>query len=482
MYPDEQPDRLKPDVVAKLAECPASSGPGSNLPRAALDRWKAVHVALESVLTRGEDIDTAIAENTKWLDPVQTDLVRQLVTNGVAVLGAEDADFDFAPEDNVSMVPHPRLNAYFDSYFQVEVHDPNNPDNRERLKIRTGTRGTGEAEAAVLLEGGDPGATYADLMLATGTIEPIEMNTEDRSAVIATLTDLAETRATNRDRVPGLHCYQCSRIARCGQFPPPTDYRVGANERTVRLSKTDMLNLGECERRSAWKALHSMPKESPDDGNDASAVGLLFHDFVASALISDDSDASFSARLGEVSPEDAAKLAWLYERHKHIESTHVPVVPSRVEYEIGVTVPLRGPVANSNGVVTADRPVSVVVIARADAVGREADNTPAVIEHRTGKNSDRIDERETALYAVSAARLLRVDTIAVHQHALGAAGDPKCERIVYDAAALVDAERLLEATLGAVVGWHPLDATKPAFTVGEWCAVCPYEDRCKRYR
>lgn len=482
MYPDEQPDRLKPDAIAKLADCPASNGPGSNLPRAALDRWKAVQVALEAVLTRDEDIDKAVEDNTKWLDQVQTDLVRHLVTNGVAVLGAEDADIDFAPEDNVSMVQHPRLNAYFDSYFQVEVADPNNPANRERLKIRTGAQGTGRAEAAVLLEGGDPAASYADLMLSTGAIEPIEVDPEDRSVLIATLSELAETRGTDRDRIPGLHCYQCSRIARCGQFPPPSGYRVGANERTIRLSKTDMLRLGECHRRSAWKALHTIPKEDADDGNDASAVGLLFHDFIATALMADDPAAEFQKRVGEVSSEDAAKLRWLYERHEQIEAQHVGVTPGRVEYEIGVTVPLRGPVANSNGVVTDDRPVSVVVIARADAVGREADNTPAVIEHRTGKNSDRIDERETALYAVSAARLLKVGTIAVHQHALGASGDPKCERIVYDAEGLAEAEALLERTLKTVVGWHPLDATQPAFTVGEWCAVCPYEARCKRYR
>ena len=482
MYPNEEPDRLKPDAIANLANCPASTGSTSNLPRAALDRWKAVHVALETVLTRGDDIDTAVDDNTKWLDPIQTDLVRHLVTNGVAVLGAEDAVLDFAPEDNISMVPHPRLNAYFDSYFQMEVSDPNNPQNRERLKIRTGARGTSRAEAAVLLEGGEPDSSYADLMLAAGTIEPIEMDPEDRSATIEELSGLAETRAGDRDRVPGLHCYQCARIARCGQFPPPQGYKVGANERTIRLSKTDMLGLGECERRSAWKALHSMPREDSDDGNEASAVGLLFHDFVAKALLSDDPDTEFASRLGEVSPEDAAKLASLYEQHKVIEENHVAVKVARAEYEIGVTVPLRGPVANRDGAIMPNRPVSVVVIARADAVGREADNTPAVIEHRTGKNSDRIDERETALYAVSAARLLKVDTIAVHQHALGSEGGPSCHRIVYDADGLAEADRLLERTLQTVTGWHPLDASQPEFTVGEWCAVCPFETRCKRYR
>jgi len=427
-------------------------------------------------------MDQAIRDNTGWLDAIQTDLVRELVTNGVAVLGAEDAEVVFDPDDNVSMVPHPRMHAYLDSYFQLEVSDPTNPENRERLKIRTGGRPTSKAEAAVLLEGGDADASYADLMLAAGTVEPIEMAAEARSAQIAILEELAEIHSTNRDRTPGLHCYMCSRIARCGQFPAPKGYRVGANERTIRLSKTDLLGLGVCDRRSAWKALHGIPKEENDDGNEASAIGLLFHDFVATATMSENPDAAFAQCLEQVSPEDAARLASLYGRHKTVEEGHVPVRVGRVEYEIGVTVPLRGAAATANGQVVSDRAVSVVVIARADAVGRESDNTPAVIEHRTGKTSDRIDERETALYAVSAARLLNVDTIAVHQHALGAKGEPKCERIVYGAEQLAEAEDLLVRTVETVAGWHPLDASEPSFSVGDWCAVCPFESRCQRHR
>ena len=79
------------------------------------------------------------------------------------------------------------------------------------------------------------------------------------------------------------------------------------------------------------------------------------------------------------------------------------VTYGRVEYEIGVTIPLRGRSATRNGEIREDQPVSIVVIARADAVGREADNTPAIIEHRTGKNSDRIDERDGAVRAVDSA-------------------------------------------------------------------------------
>ena len=109
MYGHEPPDRLKPDQIAGLGDCPASSGPGSMLPVAALDRWVAVRTALEGSLANGGDVHGAVSENTGWLDDVQTEIVRELVTNGVAVLGAEDADVEWDPDDSPSQVPHPRL-------------------------------------------------------------------------------------------------------------------------------------------------------------------------------------------------------------------------------------------------------------------------------------------------------------------------------------------------------------------------------------
>jgi len=138
-----------------------------------------------------------------------------------------------------------------------------------------------------------------------------------------------------------------------------------------------------------------------------------------------------------------------------IEAGHVPVHYKLTEYPVGATFILPGLDAACDGNVSDNAAVAVTVIARPDAVGRELDETPAVIEHRTGKTSDRIDERETALYAVSVARLLRAETVAVHQHSLGGEGDPECIRIVYDKDALAKAEQLLASVLGPIAMWRP---------------------------
>lgn len=482
MYHSEPPSKLKPNDLEAIEECPASVGPKSKMPRAALDRWLAVRYALEEALANGGDVDVAVDANADWLDPLQRELVAELVSNGVILLGTSDAEVLFDPDDNPVTVDHPDINAELVSYVQVDVTDPHDASKLERLKIKTGKQGTSPAEAAILLSGSDPGVSFADLMLRDGTIEPIERSDDERDKELERLFGLAVRERDLKDRRPGWQCYLCDRVARCGQYPAPAGYKVGTRQRTIRISKSDVLRLDECHRRIAWKALHVIPSDAGDEAGPGAAIGLLFHEAIANVLVADDQEAAFTEELDRVSPEDRPILETLFERHRQIEADHVAVQYKLTEYPVGATFILAGLDADRDGNVTDGASVAITVIARTDAVGRERDGTPAVIEHRTGKTSDRIDERETALYAVSVARLLDADSVAVHQHSLGGEDDPECLRIVYDDEALAKAEELLASVLAPIATWHPLDATDPVCKVGEWCTGCPYQERCERFR
>ena len=482
MYHDGPPLRLKAADLETLEDCPASKGRGSLLPRTALDRWIAVRYSLEAALANGGDVDAAVDDNAAWLDPVQRKLVTNLVANGVMILGASDADTEFDPEDNVVTIDISTLNVELASYFQIVVTDPRDAAKAECLKIRTGREGTSRPEAAILVSGGDVGVGFADLMLADGAIEPIELSPSGIEEEIARLTELAGRESDPRNRNPGRQCYRCNRVATCGQYPTSDGDRVGSRQRTIRVSKSDVLRPDQCQRRLAWKAVYAIPADQEDEPGQAAMTGLLFHEILAEVLVSEDPDVTFAALLGRVSPDDRDAMTTLYDRHRLIESAHVPVNYGLTEYQVGATFILEGLDADRDGNVKSGAAVAVTVIARTDAVGREPDNTPAVIEHRTGKSSDRIDDRETAMYALSVARLLRVDTVAVHQHSLGAKGDPECIRVVYDAQGLVQAEELLTQVLAPIAAWNPVDATDPPYTVGEWCTACPYQSRCINHR
>jgi hypothetical protein len=482
MYNAEPPERLRVASLEALDACPASAFPGSRLPRATLDRWLAVHDALDAALSYGVAVERAVEDNAAWLDPIQRSIVADLVANGVSALGDSHAQIEFNPGDSPVVLPHPSLDAEYTSYFQIVVTSALDPSHVERFRIKTGRVGTSELEAAVLIEGDDVGATYADLMLSAGTIEPIELTGPELAVALERLYRLADSPRNRRDRTPGWVCYLCDRVARCGQYPTAIGITVGARQRTLRLSKSDVLEVDRCHRAVAWKVLHSIPKEIGDEAGPAVVTGLMFHEILAEVLLAVDQGAAFDRLLEQVSPDDRPVMRDLYSRHQQIESSHVPVRYGRTEYQVGATLVLEGLDSDRDGNVRDGAAVAVAVIARTDAVGREPDNTPAVIEHRTGKTSDRIDERETAMYALSTARLLGVDTVAVHQHSLGTDGDPECIRIVYDADALTRAEELLERVLAPVAGWDPIDACEPSYSVGEWCTRCPYAQRCSRFR
>jgi hypothetical protein len=112
-----------------------------------------------------------------------------------------------------------------------------------------------------------------------------------------------------------------------------------------------------------------------------------------------------------------------------------------------------------------------------DAAGREADGTPAIVEHRTGGH---VTEPvfETDLYAVAGALPVRSHRIAVHSHRLGLQDGPECERVVYEAEDLQAAVERLAVPAEMIGGWHPDNALDPSYTVGAWCDWCGFKRRC----
>ena len=125
--------------------------------------------------------------------------------------------------------------------------------------------------------------------------------------------------------------------------------------------------------------------------------------------------------------------------------------------------------------------VAIVLIARVDGAGREADGTPVIVEHRTGESATETSY-ETDLYALSTAWAVQDDRAAVHVHRLGLQDGPVCERTSYDEEALTEAADRLRSAAGRITAWHPTNAIAPPYTVGGWCTWCPVKERCERHR
>ena len=220
--------------------------------------------------------------------------------------------------------------------------------------------------------------------------------------------------------------------------------------------------------------------EGDEDGEYA-RLGSSFHQGAATALLADDPNAAFAAHAATAPGPEQADLLQLWDNHKSLVGTEpFPVDVRETEYGIGVTCHASGVYIDSKDREHPDRIVAVTMAGFADAVGREADGTPAVVELRTGGGSSLPNEPE--LYALGAHLLSGKTPITVHTHRIGNSSDLECQRQVFGSSELDAAGKVLEDAAAVIASWHPNNALSPSYSVGAWCHWCPFEDRCVSYR
>lgn len=481
MYGDG-PERIDLRALERVALCPAAaSGRTTRMPRSTLDRWMVVRDACASWHT-GTDPQEVIDQQFGVLDAVQREIVTELFMSYVSLMGAS-RDRATNVESDPVVVPHPDIDASVSASVTFTLSGDDGP---ELVKLRTGRNGSSRWEKAVLLTAKDPHDTVVEVMTAAGTVDHAYMDDADRDAALAEIFAAWEAQrsdTTRRGTRPGYWCFTCPRPAQCGQYPVIDGARVYASTRTIRLPKTWATTLRTCHRKVAWKQLHGITEDGEDLDDERRSRGVRFHDIIGTALTSEDPQAAFEVALRAVPESEILNMEWLWERHLELEREHEhPITVVETEYQVGATAMVRGKTSDSRGRVREGQPVAVVFMGRADATGREADGTPAVIEFRTGAGAAEINQLEVDIYAVGVALLTGRDRVAVHLHQLGLADGPVCVREFYDVGRIAEAIQRLEDPATTVANWHPDDATDPRYTVGPWCDQCVFRLRCTRHR
>jgi hypothetical protein len=486
MYSQEPSERLKVADLLLLEECPASGGPGSQMPRIQLDRWIVVYEAISEWYRTDDGDDVAVPEITDrimgWMDPVQRQIAEELFAVYRQLMPkrqGEEVDFD----PGFSEVFDEEVNASISVASQFRLKSASEV---ELVKLKTGNSPVSDAEKAVLIEGADdPSIRFLEVRLGVGEVDEIEMTPETRRAEIGRLFAIPGRvrELARRGTRPGLHCFRCSRPARCGQYPTLDGRRIGAETRTVMVSKTWLARLDQCERQVAWARLYNVPQDSDAEEDDGSrlAMGSVFHRAAAAALVSDDPDRIVADFTAALQPSERADLLMLWANHEQLVATEPhPVEVRDTEYGLGVTSVGSGIYIDSRDGEHPDSPIGVVFMGFTDAVGREADGTPAVIEHRTGASSSLPLEPE--LYALGTHLLTGKTPVTVHTHRLRGPDGPACERVVFGEAELAAAADQIQAAATRVAAWHPNDTLSAPYRVGDWCQWCPFATRCASHR
>ncbi len=470
MY-DQGPSRLHIADVLLEAACPASRLPGrTRSPSAALDRWKAVLDCITQWHANGAPADATRIEHDLLgaFDPVQRELCTTAFRawrdhiGGEGVVGFDPAWPSVTSRDGAH---------YLSAPMQVEI--THEDGSVEHIKLKA-TAPTSEEERAVVTLGGEGGVDYLEVLLDPGQVDALPIDPTRAEALVSTLFDLAgREREKSPEYVPGFHCWRCRRLSVCSRFPSLTSAPPPSNTPSVALSKTTLSHLGQCARRVAWKSLFHVPTPTDDDfGGRALSMGVGFHAALATALLDDDPDGVMAAHAQGLPASEQAEFLGLWDAHVALTRVEAhPVDTTITELPIGCTAPASG----------AEGAQAITFLGIADAAGREADGTPAVIEHRTTMAS-MLPHLEQELYAVAGAAAVGANRIAIHHHWLRAPTDEACTRRVFEPDDLVRAAKRLTEAAREIAGWSREDATDAPFGIGAWCEWCPYQALCARHR
>ena len=482
MYGQEPPTRLKIRDLVLLEACPASGGSQTQMPKPQLERWVAVADAVGEWYRSDlgtENVNEIEERQMGWLDPVQRDIASSLFATYRQIMpkaAGDTVEFD----SSFSEVWDTEANTTIGAASQLSIVSGN---TTERVKIKTGKSRVSPEEKAVLVEGSDdPDVAFIEVNVSAGEIDDITMEMEERTELISRLFSIPDSVKGRKGTVPGLHCYGCARPARCGQYPALDTRLIGAESRAVLVSKKWLARLSQCERQVAWARLYGIPTDASDEEpKGPAALGISFHRGAAAALVSDDPDRTFKDYAMAATPADQADLLQLWDNLRRLDrGEDHPVEYLETEYGVGVTGHSPGPFVDSRDRFFADRLIAVVLAGFADATGKEADGTPAVVEFRTGGSGSLPLEPE--LYALGAHLLSGKTPVAVHTHRIGDPNELTCDRRLFDEPQLAEAREALGEAIATIASWHPHDALAPDYTVGDWCSWCEFSSRCVEFR
>lgn len=482
MYGDAPYESFSVSTLAERLDCPQKGvkPTGKGNPVWSLERWKAV-AALVAGWYGDDRPETELVDGTVgWMDPVQREIVERLFVGWRSIYPKDpevEVILDVPP---VTWVDH---QARIELRVKPTVAFVHPDGSREVVRIKSGVSLTSQAEAAVLHQGAEEGWSFVDAALEAGAAEEVAPPA-DPEELLKRLVAAADPSPVVS---PGLYCFSCSSAPRCGAYPVIDQGRIHNSTRAVTLSRGHLGWVETCARRVAWDRVFAVPKdrEGQEEVSAGLAAGRLFHEMAAAAIPADDPQAVVTAMARQTAPADAAELLRLWDNHLRLwEEDGRPRIRA-VEVPVGVTMLAEGIRVDSRNR-EHHEPVAVTIIGALDATGRHDDETPMVIEHRTGKVGEH-GHLEPEFYAVATARFVESQTgsmperVAVHLHHLRP-DTPECSVRMFDRTDIHGAENRLRVVAGLVAGWHPLQTLQPSYLVGDWCGSCRFQSTCRRFR
>lgn len=482
------PDRDKTystNQIRKISQCHSSFGKRTRLASPKLDRWKDLNKAIIDWINNDalEETSIKVAEenNFQFYDTIQKRILSDLFSRFRTIYPKRNSIFnhEYLVKEAVREINGEEygLTTHFSYEFEDNnhfeyiklktAHDPE-PDLIDKAIItKLKTDNEGFYTAAIELD---------DLV----EIESVENPDEIIDEYFNILEEYLEGR---KKRTPGKQCDYCDQASRCGQFPLINADKITNRIREVKISKTNLVKLSNCERRTAWNVQYGLPREDYIE-YESESTATKFHQFSQKLLVNNDNYSdkenieSFNKLTNE---EDEVTREQLFLKYQQLVSqlnNYDDLKIKEAEYILGFTCIADGKGIRDGKVV--DQKVATIFTGKSDLAGRLGD-IPIIIELKTRPEIPE-DSIEAQLYALGASKLMRSEKEIIVLHIYVSDNNASIKERRFGVSELESAQAKFEDISKKPASWIPFDALSPKHSVGEWCEFCEFKNTCVEFR
>ena len=481
------PDRDKTystNQVKKISECHISNGKNNQLAAPKLNRWADLNRAIIDWWNNDATEETSVRiseqNNFQFYDPIQKKILSDLFKRFRELYPKKNIDFEF---EYITKEAIKEINGEeygITTHFTYEFADS---DYSEYIRLKTAhDPEPALIDRAIISKFQSENEDFITAALSKDDLIEIDM-VENPDEIIDKHFEILENYINNKQkRTPGNHCNFCNMSSTCGQFPLVSEGKVNNRVRQLKVSKTNLVKLNNCERRAAWNVQYGLPREDYLEFETESDA-TKFHKYSQKLLVNskENLDLNNIDNFHEVaSDEDQVTRHNLFKKYQGLiselqEYSNLEIKDS--EYQLGFTCIADG-VDLKNGKAV-DKKVATVFMGKADLVGR-VDGVPLIIELKTRPEIPE-DLLESQLYALGASKLLKVDEVIVlHIYSLDDKTTSKERR--YEESELDSIKLKFEDIAIKTGSWLPYNALSPKYNVGDWCSFCEFKNTCLENR
>ena len=481
------PDRdntYSTNQVKKISECHISNGKNNQLAAPKLNRWADLNRAIIDWWNNDATEETSVRiseqNNFQFYDPIQKKILSDLFKRFRELYPKKNIDFEF---EYITKEAIKEINGEeygITTHFTYEFADS---DYSEYIRLKTAhDPEPALIDRAIISKFQSENEDFITAALSKDDLIEIDI-IENPDEIIDKHFEILENYINNKQkRTPGNHCNFCNMSSTCGQFPLVSEGKVNNRVRQLKVSKTNLVKLNNCERRAAWNVQYGLPREDYLEFETESDA-TKFHKYSQKLLVNskENLDLNNIDNFHEVaSDEDQVTRHNLFKKYQGLiselqEYSNLEIKDS--EYQLGFTCIADG-VDLKNGKAV-DKKVATVFMGKADLVGR-VDGVPLIIELKTRPEIPE-DLLESQLYALGASKLLKVDEVIVlHIYSLDDKTTSKERR--YEESELDSIKLKFEDIAMKTGSWLPYNALSPKYNVGDWCSFCEFKNTCLENR